>query len=100
MSREIKVKSGRRESPVISEGDGKDGRSTYNRQCCREESEFAIESRTELWRQVYLPSSRYDLQLETRAEALQDGDKTSRNINQKETTYRDSCELAKCCLDT
>jgi len=35
-----------------------------------------------------------------RAEAFQDGDKTSRKVNQKETTFRDSCELAKCCLDT
>ena len=35
-----------------------------------------------------------------RAEVFQNGDKTSRRVNQKETTYRDSCELTKCCLDT
>ena len=34
------------------------------------------------------------------AKALQDGDKTSRKMTQKETIYRDSYELAKCYLDT
>ena len=48
LSGELKAKSGRRESPVISEGDGKDGISTNNRQRCKEVNEFAILSRTEL----------------------------------------------------
>ena len=34
------------------------------------------------------------------AEEFQDGDRTSRKVNQKETIYRDSYELAQCCLDT
>ena len=42
LSGEIKAKSGRRESPAISEGDGKDGRSTNNQQRCKEDNEFAI----------------------------------------------------------
>ena len=34
-----------------------------------------------------------------RAEAFKDSEKISRKVNQKETIYRDSCELANCCLD-
>ena len=35
-----------------------------------------------------------------RAEEFQDGDRTKKKVNQRETIYRDSYELAKCCLDT
>ena len=34
------------------------------------------------------------------AEEFQDGDRTSRKVNQKETICRDYHELAKCCLNT
>ena len=33
-----------------------------------------------------------------RAEEFQDGDKTNKKVNQRETIYRDSYALAKCCL--
>ena len=35
-----------------------------------------------------------------RAEEFQDGDRTCRKVNKKETIYRDFYELAHCCLDT
>ena len=35
-----------------------------------------------------------------RAEEFQDGDRTKRKVNQRETIYKDSCVLTKCCLDT
>ena len=65
LSGEIKARSGRRESPAIKEGDEKNGRSAYNEQFCKEENDLARKRSTELGRQVYLPSARYELQLET-----------------------------------
>ena len=35
-----------------------------------------------------------------RAEEFQDRERTNKKVNQRETSYRDSYELAKCCLDT
>ena len=61
----MKTRSGRRESPVMTTGDKKEGRSAYSKQSENEEDVLARERKTELWRQVYRPSSRYDLQLET-----------------------------------
>ena len=55
-----RTRSGLRESPVIKDGDGKEGRSAYNELSCNEDRVLEICKRTELWRQVYLPSSRQD----------------------------------------
>ena len=41
LSEEIKARSGLRESPVIKEGDEKNGRSAYNEQFCKEETDLA-----------------------------------------------------------
>ena len=48
LSGEIKARSDLRESPVISETDGKVGRSTYTRQCCTEENDLEMKNKTEL----------------------------------------------------
>ena len=61
----MKTRSGLRELPVMTLGDKKEGRSACNKQSENEENVLARERRTELWRQVYRSSSRYDLQLET-----------------------------------
>jgi len=61
----INRRSGRRESPVTREGDRKAGRSAYMEQLGSADSVLAIKLRTESCLQVYLPWSRYDLQLET-----------------------------------
>ena len=61
----MKTRSGLRESPVMTLGDKKEGRSAYNKQSGNEENVLAREKRTELWHQVYRPSSRYDLHQET-----------------------------------
>ena len=61
----MKTRSGLRESPVMTLGDKKEGRSAYNKQSENEENVLTRERRTELWRQVYRPCSTYDLQLET-----------------------------------
>jgi len=60
----IKRRSGCRESP-ITRGDRKAGRSAYMEQLGSADSVLAIKLRTESCLQVYLPRSRYDLQLET-----------------------------------
>ena len=44
----IKARSGLRESPVIKEGDEKNGRSAYNEQFCKEENNLARMRSTEL----------------------------------------------------
>ena len=51
----IKRRSGRRESPVIREGDKKAGRSAYMEQLGSADSVLAIKLRTESCLQVYLP---------------------------------------------
>ena len=48
LSGEIKARSGLRESPVIKEGDEKNGRSAYNEQFCKEEKNLARKRSTEL----------------------------------------------------
>ena len=50
---------------MIKEGDRKVGRSAYNEQSGSVEKVLAMEFRTESCLQVYLPCSRYILQLET-----------------------------------
>ena len=62
---EMKTRSGLRALPVMTLGDKKEVRSAYNKQSENEEIVVARKRRTELWRQVYRPSSGYDLQLET-----------------------------------
>ena len=61
----IMRRSGRKALPVIKEGDIKAGRSAYNEQSVSVENVLAMEFRTESCLQVYLPCSRYSLQLET-----------------------------------
>ena len=61
---EIKTRSDLRESPVMKLGDEKEGISAHIKQSDNEEKVLAGKRRTELCRQVYRPSSRYDLQLE------------------------------------
>ena len=61
----MKTRSGLRESPMMTLGDKKEGRLAYSKQSENEEHVLARKRRSELWRQVYQPSSRYDLQLET-----------------------------------
>ena len=51
--------------PVIKEGHIKAGRSAYNEQSESVERVLAIGIRTESCLQVYLPCSRYSLQLDT-----------------------------------
>ena len=60
-----KMRSGLRESPVIKDGDGKEGKSAYNEAFLIDDIDLARYERTDLWCQVYLPSSRWDLQLDT-----------------------------------
>ena len=47
LSGEIKARSGQRESPVIKEGDEKNGISAYNEQFCKEENDLARKSSRE-----------------------------------------------------
>ena len=61
----MKTMSGLRESPVMTLGNKKEGRSAYSKQSENGENVLTRERRAELWDQVYRPSSRYDLQLET-----------------------------------
>ena len=61
----IMRRSGRKALPVIKEGDIKAGRSAYNEQFVSVENVLTMEFRTESCLQVYLPYSRYNLQLET-----------------------------------
>ena len=63
ISKKKKVRT--KESPVIKHGDRKEGRPAYTVHSLSDENAFAIERRTELCLQVNLPSSRYDLQLDT-----------------------------------
>ena len=60
----MKTRSGLRESPVMTLGDKKEGRSAYSKQSENEENVLARKRRTEMWLQVYRPSLRCDLQLE------------------------------------
>ena len=48
LSGEIKARSGLRESPVIIEGDEKNGRSAYKEQFCKEKNDLARKRSTEL----------------------------------------------------
>ena len=57
-------RSGRKALPVIKEEDIKAERSAYNEQSVSVENVLAMEFRTESCLQVYLPCSRYSLQLE------------------------------------
>jgi len=61
----MKTRSGLRASLVMTLWDKKEERSAFNKQSENEENVLARRRRTELWCQVYRPSSRYDLQLET-----------------------------------
>jgi len=61
----VKTRPGLRALPVMTLGDKKKGRSVNNTQSENKENFLARKRRTELWRQVYRPSSRYALQLET-----------------------------------
>ena len=61
----MKTRSGLRESPVMTLGDKKEGRSVYSKHSENEENVLARKRRTELWRRIYRSSSRYDLQLQT-----------------------------------
>ena len=56
-----KRRSGRKVSPVITFGDGNDGRSTNRVAPLTDCNGAATKFKTELWRQVYRPSSRYTL---------------------------------------
>ena len=60
----MKTRSDLRASLVMTLGDKKKGRSAYNKRSENEEEVLARKRRTELWCQVYQPSSRYNLQLE------------------------------------
>ena len=48
----MKTRSGLRESPVMTLGDKKEGRSAYSKQSENEENVLARERRTELWRSI------------------------------------------------
>ena len=61
----MKTRSGRKESPVRTLGDKKEGGSAYSKQPEIEGNVLARKRRTQLWCQVYQPSSRDDLQLDT-----------------------------------
>ena len=58
-------RSGRKALPVIKEGAIKAGKSAYDEQSVSVENVLAMEIRTDSCLQVYLPCSRYSLQLET-----------------------------------
>ena len=60
-----KIRSGRKELPVIIEGDRKELRSAYSEQSGITDRDLAMKFRTESCLQVYLPCSRYILQLDT-----------------------------------
>ena len=55
---EIRIRSGRRESSVIRDGDRNAGRSAYTEQDGRPDNVFAIKLRTESCLQVYLLCSK------------------------------------------
>ena len=95
----MKTRSGLRESPVMTLGDKKEGRSAYNKQSENEKNVLARERKTELWRQVHRPSSRYDLQLETTCWKVQIGGKMSMQLTEKWTICRDFSWLPECCSD-
>ena len=62
---EMKTRSSLRESPMMTLGDIKYGRSAYSKQSENEEHVSARKRRTKVWCQVYQAFSRYNSKLET-----------------------------------
>ena len=59
------IRLGRKELPMIIEGDRKEVRSAYSEQSGITDKDLAIKLRTESYLQVYLPCLRYILQPDT-----------------------------------